>query len=38
MIVERLVFKSGEIPPKHYIENAKLTKSLKAGEYEATAI
>lgn len=32
------VFKSGEIPPEHYIENAKLSKNLKAGEYEATAI
>ena len=32
------VFESGEIPPKHYIENAKLTKKLKAGEYDATAI
>lgn len=31
------VFKSGMIPPKHYIEYAKLTKNLKAGEYDATA-
>lgn len=31
------VFKSGEIPPKHYIENAKLSKKLNAGEYDATA-
>ena len=34
----KTIFKSGEIPPKHYIEKAKLTKKLKAGEYEATAI
>ena len=31
------IFKSGEIAPNHYIEYAKLTKRLKAGEYEATA-
>ena len=33
----QLVFESGEIPPYHYIENAKLSKKLKAGEYDATA-
>jgi hypothetical protein len=33
----KVVFKSGEIPPMHYIENAKLTKKLEAGEYDATA-
>lgn len=32
------VFNSGKINPMHYIENAKLTKNLKAGEYDATAI
>ena len=32
------VFESGEIPPKHYIENAKLTQRLEAGEYDATAM
>lgn len=32
-----IVFKSGEIPPKHYIEYAKLSKKLGAGEYDATA-
>ena len=32
------VFKSGQIKPNHYIEYAKLTKKLKAGEYDATAI
>ena len=32
------VFKSGQIDPNHYIEYAKLTKKLKAGEYDATAI
>ena len=32
------VFESGEILPNHYIEYAKLTKKLKAGEYNATAI
>ena len=31
------VFESGEILPNHYIEYAKLTKKLKAGEYNATA-
>ena len=31
------VFESGEILPNHYIEYAKLTKQLKAGEYNATA-
>ena len=34
----KTVFKSGEIPPMHYIENAKLSKKLKAGDYNATAI
>lgn len=33
----KTVFKSGEIKPNHYIEYAKLTKKLKAGEYDATA-
>ncbi len=33
----KIVFKSGKISPNHYIENAKLTKKLKAGEYDATA-
>nr|WP_302686404.1 hypothetical protein [uncultured Romboutsia sp.] len=32
------IFKSGKITPNHYIEYAKLTKKLKAGEYDATAI
>ena len=32
------VFNSGKINPNHYIEYAKLTKKLKAGEYDATAI
>lgn len=32
------IFKSGQIKPNHYIEYAKLTKKLKAGEYDATAI
>ena len=32
------VFESGEILPNHYIEYAKLTRNLKAGEYDATAI
>ena len=27
------IFKSGEIAPNHYIEYAKITKRLKAGEY-----
>lgn len=31
------VFESSEILPNHYIEYAKLTKKLKAGEYNATA-
>lgn len=31
------VFKSGQIKPNHYIEYAKLTRNLKAGEYDATA-
>lgn len=31
------VFESGEILPNQYIEYAKLTKKLKAGEYNATA-
>ena len=31
------VFKSGKMAPNHYIEYAKLTKKLKAGEYDATA-
>ena len=34
----RSIFKSGKIEPNHYIEYAKLTKKLKAGEYDATAI
>lgn len=34
----KTIFKSGEILPNHYIEYAKLNKSLKAGEYNATAI
>ncbi len=33
----KTVFNSGKINPNHYIENAKLTKKLKAGEYDATA-
>ena len=33
----KTVFSSGKINPNHYIENAKLTKKLKAGEYDATA-
>lgn len=33
----KIVFNSGKIPPNHYIENAKLSKKLKAGEYDATA-
>lgn len=33
----KTVFKSGKIEPNHYIEYAKLTKKLKAGEYNATA-
>lgn len=32
------VFNSGKINPNHYIEYAKLTKKLKAGEYDATAV
>lgn len=32
------VFNSGKINPNHYIEKSKLTKKLKAGEYDATAI
>ena len=32
------IFKYGQIKPNHYIEYAKLTKKLKAGEYDATAI
>ena len=32
------VFKSGNIDPNHYIEYAKLTRKLKAGEYDATAV
>ena len=32
------VFKSGNIDPNHYIEYAKLTKKLKEGEYDATAV
>lgn len=34
---DEIVFNSGKISPNHYIENAKLTKHLKAGEYNATA-
>lgn len=33
----KTIFSSGKITPNHYIENAKLTKKLKAGEYDATA-
>lgn len=33
----KTIFNSGKILPNHYIENAKLTKRLKAGEYNATA-
>ena len=33
----KIVFKSGEILPNHYIEYAKLNRKLKAGEYNATA-
>ena len=33
----QLVFESDEIPPYHYIDKAKLSKKLKAGEYDATA-
>ena len=32
-----VIFKSGKIQPNHYIENAKLTKNLKKGEYKAIA-
>lgn len=32
-----IVFESGEILPYHYIENAKLSKKLDAGEHDATA-
>ena len=32
------VFNSGKINPNNYIEYAKLTKKLKAGEYDATAV
>ena len=35
---DKVIFKSGKIPPYHYIEKAKLDKKLKAGEYKATAI
>ena len=35
---EKTIFKSGKIEPMHYIENAKLSSNLKAGEYDATAI
>ena len=31
------VFESGDLLPNHYLEYAKLTKKLKAGEYNATA-
>lgn len=34
---DEIVFNSGKISPNHYIENAKLTKHLKAGDYNATA-
>ena len=33
----KIIFDSGKIEPNHYIEYAKLTKKLKAGEYNATA-
>lgn len=32
-----VIFKSGKIQPNHYIEKAKLTKSLKKGDYKAIA-
>ena len=35
---DKTVFKSGQIKPNHYIEYANLTRNLKAGEYDATAI
>ena len=34
---DKTVFKSGKIKPNQHIENAKLSKNLKKGEYEATA-
>lgn len=33
----KTIFKSGKIKPNQHIENAKLSKNLKKGEYEATA-
>lgn len=33
----KTIFKSDKIKPNQYIENAKLNKNLKKGEYEATA-
>ena len=37
IINDKTVFKSGKIKPNQHIENAKLSKNLKKGEYEATA-
>ena len=34
---DKTVFKSAKIKPNQHIENAKLSKNLKKGEYEATA-
>lgn len=34
---DKTIFKSGKIKPNQHIENAKLSKNLKKGEYEATA-
>lgn len=33
----KTIFKSGKIKPNQHIENAKLSKNLKKGQYEATA-
>lgn len=33
----KTIFESGDIEPNHYIEKAKLTTNLKAGEYDAIA-
>lgn len=33
----KTIFKSGKIKPNQHIENAKLSKKLKKGQYEATA-
>jgi len=32
-----VIYESGAVPPNHYIDNDKLTKVLKKGEYPATA-